>query len=72
MLLLKGLGDTYLFRKDERVGKEFRDNIKKIDWKNDLVSFEYFKNDKSISFCYKEEESLEKTTAEIIRNFAKK
>ena len=34
--------------------------------------FEYFKNDKSISFCYKEEESLEKTTAEIIRNFAKK
>lgn len=34
--------------------------------------FEYFKNDKSISFCYKEEESLEKTTAEIIRKFSER
>jgi len=42
---LKGLSDTYLFRKDEKVGRTFRENIKKIDWENDLVSAEYFKNE---------------------------
>jgi len=42
---LKGLGDTYLFRKDEKVGKTFRENVKKIDWEKDLVSAEYFKNE---------------------------
>ena len=42
---MKGLSDTYLFRKDEKVGRTFRENIKKIDWENDLVSAEYFKNE---------------------------
>lgn len=34
--------------------------------------FNYFKDDTSISFCYSEDYFLEKKTAEIIRNFAKK
>jgi len=42
---LKGLSDTYLFRKDEKVGKNFRENVKKIDWEKDLVDAEYFKNE---------------------------
>ena len=42
---MKGLSDTYLFRKDEKVGKNFRENVKKIDWEKDLVDAEYFKNE---------------------------
>jgi len=42
---LKGLGDTFLFRKDEKVGRTFRENVKKIDWSTDVFSAEYFKNE---------------------------
>ena len=42
---MRSLSDTYLFRKDEKVGRNFRENIKKIDWKNDIVDADYFKNE---------------------------
>ena len=42
---LKRLGDTFLFRKDEKVGRTFRENVRKIDWEKDVVSAEYFKNE---------------------------
>jgi len=42
---LKSLGDTYLFRKEERVGRTFREDVKKIDWEKDLVDADYFKNE---------------------------
>jgi len=45
VFILKNLSDTYLFRKDEKVGRTFRENIKKIDWEKDLVSAEYFRNE---------------------------
>jgi len=42
---LKSISDTYLFRKEEKVGKAFRESVKKIDWKEDVVPADYFRNE---------------------------
>ena len=42
---MKSLSDAFLFRKDVKVEKNFKENYSKIDWEKDVVDSDYFKNE---------------------------